>query len=179
MSTYTSRFQDWLSEWNDGKTRQVLVVLLAVLLGLLIGMVTYTVAKAVFYDLFPRAPLIDYHDTEQARELLKTDPVGSYWVLAISWVFGTLAGAYCSVRWAKIGQFPAWIVGVLLSAFYLIDLFVQPNTLLVFLVCPALVGLCAWGGGWLGMSVNVQKQIRMDTQTTEPAVAAAEEPVSE
>ena len=48
QSTFMSRFQDWLGEWNDGKTRQLLVVLLAVLLGLLIGMVTYTIAKAVF-----------------------------------------------------------------------------------------------------------------------------------
>lgn len=174
QSTFMSRFQDWLGEWNDMKTRQVLVVLLAVLMGLLIGMVTYTVAKAVFYDLFPRAPLIDFHDSEQATALLKTDPVGAYWVIAVSWFFGTLAGAYCAVRWAKIGQFPAWITGILLAAFYLIDLFVQPNTLLIFLACPVLVALCAWAGGWLGMYVNVRKHIR-----SQAVMSPAEEAVSE
>ena len=98
----------------------------------------------------------------------------------MSWIFGTLAGAYCAVRWAKIGQFPAWLTGVLLAAFFLIDLVVQPNTLLIFLICPVLVALCAWGGGWLGMYVNVQKQVRSDAQGNEPAtMAAVEEPISE
>lgn len=166
-SSFTSRFQEWMSEWNELKTRQVLVVVLAVLMGLLIGMVTYTVIKAVFYDLFPRAPLIDFHDSEQAAALLKTDPVGSYWVIAISWAFGTLAAAYCAVRVAKMGQFPAWIAGVLLAAFYLIDLFFQPNTLLIFLLSPVIVAGCAYGGGLLGMYVTVRKQMRMDRNVSE------------
>jgi len=161
-SSFTSRFQEWMSEWNELKTRQVLVVVLAVLMGLLIGMVTYTVIKAVFYDLFPRAPLIDFNDSAQAAALLKTDPVGSYWVIAVSWAFGTFAGAYFAVRIAKMGQFPAWIAGILLAAFYLIDLFFQPNTLLIFLLTPVIVAGCAYGGGLLGMYVNVQKQMRMD-----------------
>lgn len=177
QSTFMSRFQDWLGEWNDGKTRQLLVVLLAVLLGLLIGMVTYTIAKAVFYAIAPRYPDIDF---SAQSELLKSDPIGSFWVIAVSWAFGTTAGAYCAVRWAKIGQFPGWIAGVLLAAFYLIDLFVQPNTLLIFLVCPVIVGLCAWGGGWLGMYINVQKSYKADAPSVEPATSVAvEEPISE
>ena len=177
QSTFFSRFQDWLAEWNQGKTRQLLVVLLAVLLGLLIGMVTYTIAKSVFYSIAPRYPNIDF---SAHSDLLKSDPIGSYWVIAVSWIFGTLAGAYCAVRWAKIGQFPAWLAGVLLAAFFLIDLVVQPNTLLIFLICPVLVALCAWGGGWLGMYVNVQKQVRSDAQGSVPAaMTAVEEPISE
>jgi hypothetical protein len=177
QSTFFSRFQDWLAEWNQGKTRQLLVVLLAVLLGLLIGMVTYTIAKSVLYMIAPPYPTTDYSENPV---LLETDPFGSYWVIVVSWTFGTLAGAYCAVRWAKVGQFPAWLAGVLLTAFFLIDLIARPNTMLIFLICPALVALCAWGGGWLGMYVNVQKQYRADAQGAEPvAVAAVEEPISE
>ncbi len=169
-SSFTSRFQDWLNDWSDIKTRQTLVVVLAVLLGLLIGVVSYTIIKQVFYDIFPRAPLIDYRDPTQATELLKTDPVGSYWVIAISWMLGTIAGTYCTTRVAKLGQFPAWIAGVLLAAFYLLDLFFQPHTVLIFILCPVLVGAAAYGGGWLGMYVTVQKQMRAAGTAMSPEV---------
>jgi len=172
-SSFWSRFQDWLSEWSEGKTRISLVLVLAVLMGLLLGMVGYTVIKAVFYDLFPRPPLIDYHDSAQAAELLKTDPVGAYWVIAVSWILGTVAGAYVAARVARMGQFPGWLAGVLLGAFYLCDLFFQPNTLLIFVLCPILVGVAAWGGSRLGMYVTVRRQIRAD-QTLAPAVIAPE-----
>ncbi len=169
-TSFMGRFQEWLGEWSDGKTRISLVLVLAVLMGLLLGMVGYTVIKAVFYDLFPRPPIIDYHDPAQAAELLKTDPVGAYWVIAVSWILGTIGGAYVAARVAKMGQFPGWIAGVLLAAFFLCDLFFQPNTLLIFALCPVLTGLAAWGGGWLGMYVTVRKQMRSE-RASAPVIA--------
>ncbi len=50
-STFMSRFQDWLSDWSEGKTRISLVLVLAVLMGLLLGMVGYTIIKQIFYGL--------------------------------------------------------------------------------------------------------------------------------
>jgi len=169
-STFMSRFQDWLSDWSEGKTRISLVLVLAVLMGLLLGMVGYTIIKQIFYDLFPRPPIIDYHDPVQAAELLKTDPVGAYWVIAVSWILGTVGGAYVAARVARMGQFPGWIAGVMLAAFYLCDLFFQPNTLLIFILCPILVGAAAWGGGWLGMYVTVRRQMRAE-QRVAPVIA--------
>ncbi|WP_443750676.1 hypothetical protein [Asticcacaulis solisilvae] len=178
-SSFMGRFQDWLSDWSEGKTRISLVLVLAVLMGLLLGMVGYTIIKQIFYDLFPRPPIIDYHDPVQAAELLKTDPVGAYWVIAVSWFLGTIAGAYVAARVAKMGQFAGWLAGVLLAAFYLCDLFFQPNTLLIFVLCPVLVGLAAWAGSWLGMYVNVRKQIRAEQRSAPVIVPEVSDTVVE
>lgn len=168
-SSFMSRFQDWLGDWSEGKTRSALIVVLAVLVGLLAALLLYTIMKVVIYDVFPRPPSIDYSDKIEAKKLLDTDPVGAYWVLAISWLFSTVVGSYCTARLAKMGQFTAWIAGIVMGAFYLCDLFFQPHTPLIFVVCPILVGLAAWGGGWLGMYVNVRKQMHSE-RTSAPVI---------
>ena len=161
-SSFTARFRAWLNEWSDAKTRQVLIVVLAVLLGLLLGMVVDTIMRNVGNYIFPPPPILDMADPEQLRELYKTMPVEAYIIKIFSWAIGTLAGGYCAVRVSKMGQFPAWMVGILLFAGYLIGLqpWALPNPLWVLLLCPVLVGACAWGGGWLGMYVTVQKELR-------------------
>ncbi len=167
-STFMSRFQEWLDDWNEDRTRNSLIILLAVLAGLLIGLIVYTVGKLLLYDLFPRPPAIDYRDGEEAAKLLNTEPVTSYWVVVISWLLATLGGAYCATRVAKFGQFPGWLAGILLGAFYLVDLLFQPHTLLIFLICPIFVGIAAYGGGWAGAYINGQKMSR--TQSIAPVV---------
>jgi len=164
MKSSFNRFQDWLGDWDEGKTRQTLVVVLAVLCGLLLGMVLDTVLHRVGDFMFPPPPVLDFADKDQLRELLKTMPVEGYLIRAISWALGTLGGGYCAVRMAKAGQFPAWIVGILLYAGYLIGMISLPNPLWVWLLCPVLVGVCAWGAGWIGMYVTVQKQMKAQTQ---------------
>ena len=164
-SSFLSRFQDWLNEWNDGKTRQILIVVLGVLLGLLVGMVLDTILHSVGNYLFPPPPILDMADHEQLKELYKTMPLEAYFIQIISWGLGTLAGGYCAVRVAKLGQFPAWIVGILLFSGYLIGMLGLPNPIWVILLCPVLVAVCSWASGWVGMFVTVQKTIR--TQQTE------------
>ncbi len=157
MQSSFSRFQTWLGEWNDAKTRQVLVVVLAVLLGVLIGMVLDTALRSIGDYIFPPPPILDMADKDQLRELYKTMPMEAYFIKMVSWAFGTLGGGYCAVRIAKLGQFPAWIVGILLFAGYTIGMLGLPNPLWVTILCPVLVGVSAWAGGWLGMYVTVQK----------------------
>ncbi len=165
MQSSYARFQEWLSEWNDAKTRQVLMVVLAVLLGVLIGMLVDTALTSVGNYIFPPPPILDIADKDQLRELLKTMPVEAYFVRILSWIVGTLGGGYCAVRIAKMGQFPAWIVGILLFAGYLIGMLNWPNPLWVMILCPLLVAGCAWGGGWLGMYTNVRRMgARVDVE---------------
>ena len=158
-SSFFDRFQDWLSEWDDIKTRQVLVVLLAVLCGTLLALVTYIIIKGAILEFYPRPPRIDYSDPVEASKLMATDPVGAYWAMVVSWILGALMGGYTSARVAKFGQAPAWINGVVLLAFYLLDLFAQPHTPLGFVVCTIIVIVCSYAGGWLGSYVTARKQL--------------------
>ena len=66
------------------------------------------------------------------------------------------------MRVAGSGQFPAWLTGILLTAYYWIDLLQLPNTIMLFVLCPILVGLCAWGAGWLTMYFTVQKNLKAE-----------------
>jgi len=168
-SSFVSRFQDFLGEWSEGRTRNTLIVVLAVLVGLLAALLLYTIMKVVIYDVFPRNPRIDFEHPAVARTILDANPLDGYWVLALSWIAGTVAGTYCTARLAKMGQFTAWIAGIVMGAFYLCDLFFQPHTLLAFIICALLTGLAAWGGGWLGMYVNVRKQLQSE-RTVAPVI---------
>ena len=156
-STFFSRFQSWLSEWDETKTRQVLVVLLAVLVGLLVGLVIDTFTRVVG-DFFFSQPLpLDMASKDKLPELYSRFGLEAFGIKILSWAVGTLSGGYCSVRMAKMGQFPAWIVGILLFAGYLIGLLAVPSPIWVRILCPLLVAACAYGAGWLGMYVTVQK----------------------
>ncbi|CAL4867989.1 hypothetical protein MMA231_02262 [Asticcacaulis sp. MM231] len=163
-SSFTDHFQDWLSEWDDTKTRQVLVVVLAVLSGLLIGMLVYTIAKYVLDQMFPFPPGIYMVDAEQKAELMKTVASQVFIIIPLTWVVGTLVGGYFSVVMGKIGQFPAWIAGILLTAYFWIDLLHLPNNMTLFLLCPVLTGICAFAGGWLGMYMVAQKSVKAQAQ---------------
>ncbi len=61
---------------------------------------------------------------------------------------------------------PGWIAGILLTAYFWIDLLQLPNNMTLFILCPVLVGLTAAAGGYLGMYMTAQKQMR--TQAIEP-----------
>ena len=159
-STFFSRFQDWLAEWDETKTRQVLVVVLAVLVGLLVGLIIDTAMRMLGDFAFPPPPVLNMADTEQLKELYKTMPAEAFAIKILSWGIGTLAGGYAAVRIAKLGQFPAWIVGILLFAGYLIGMIGLPIPTWVMLLCPVLVAACAYGAGWLGMYITVQKEIK-------------------
>ncbi|MDI7774272.1 hypothetical protein [Asticcacaulis sp. EMRT-3] len=155
-----SRFQDWLSAWDDAKTRQVLVVVLAVLSGLLLGMLVYTITKYVLDQMFPFPPGLYMMQGAQKAELMKTVALQVFLVIPITWMVGTLVGGYCATRMGKVGQFPAWITGILLIAYFWIDLLSLPNDMALFVLCPILVVICAVAGGWLGMYMTVQKSLK-------------------
>lgn len=159
-STFFSRFQEWLSEWDETKTRQVLVVVLAVLVGLLVGLIIDTAMRLLGDFMFPPPPVLNMADKEQLKELYTTMAGEAFAIKILSWALGTLAGGYTAVRVAKMGQFPAWIVGILLYAGYLIGLLSLPVPLWVIIVCPLLVAACAYGAGWLGMYITVQREIK-------------------
>ena len=157
MRTSLSRFQAWMSEWNDAKTRQLLVVVLAVLLGVLIGMSIYLLSKWLANEFWSYPPGLYLSGPDAHDRLLKDSALQIFICTTVSWAVGTLAGGYVSVRLAKLGQFPAWIAGVILASCYWIDLLFQPHTLLQFVLCPFIVAACAWGGGWLGAYMNFRK----------------------
>jgi len=167
-STFLSRFQDWLSEWSEVKTRQVLIVVLAVMLGLLLGMIVYTISKYLLGQMFPFPPGLYYDEGEEKRELMKTVAAQVFILIPVMWAIGTVVGGYCAARVAKMGQFPAWIAGVLLTAYFWIDLPSLPNTLTLYILCPIIVGLASYGAGWLGMFVTVRKELR--SQAQEPSI---------
>ncbi|HTM83122.1 hypothetical protein [Asticcacaulis sp.] len=159
-SSFTGRFQDWLSEWDDGKTRQVLVVVLVVLSGLLLGMLVYTIAKYVLDQLFPFPPGIYMVDAEQKAELMKTVAGQVFLVIPLTWAVGALVGGYFATFLGKVGQFPAWLTGILLTTYFWIDLLHLPNTTTLFILCPIIVGVCAFASGWLGMYMTAQKAVK-------------------
>lgn len=156
-STFFSRFQDWLGEWSEAKTRQVLIVVLAVLLGLLLGMIVYTISK---YLIAPSFPGLYFDAPQERQELMKTVGLQVFVLVPAMWGIGTLIGGYCAVRVAKMGQFTAWIVGILLTAYFWIDLPSLPNTLTLYILCPIVVGLASYAAGWLGMFITVRKELR-------------------
>ncbi len=159
-SSFTSRFQDWLSEWDETKTRQVLIVVLATLLGLLLGMIVYSISKYLLGQMFPFPPGLYFDEADEKRELMKTVAAQVFILIPTMWGIGTLIGTYCAARVAKLGQFPAWIAGIMLTAYFWIDLASLPNTLTLYILCPIVVGLCAYAGGWLGMYITVRKEIK-------------------
>ena len=156
-SSFTGRFQDWLSEWNDAKTRQTLAVVLVVLIGLLIGMVFYTIAKYVMDQLFPFPPGLYLVEAEQKAELMKTVAAQVFIIIPTTWAVGTLVGGYFATLFGKVGQFPSWLTGILLTAYFWIDLLHLPNNMTLFILCPILTGVFAWAGGWFGMYMQAQK----------------------
>jgi uncharacterized protein YneF (UPF0154 family) len=167
--SFGRRFQEWLNEWNELKTRQVLVVVLAVLMGLLAGMVVYTISKAIINWAWTYPPgVYDIGGADQQKNQINNAQMQIYLCTAAAWIVGTLGGGYCATRVAKMGRFPAWITGVLLVAYYWIDLLFQPRVLPQFLLCPILVAICAYAGGWLGMYVTVRKQMKSDTRDVAP-----------
>lgn len=153
-------FQDWLAQWGENRTRGFLAVVLAVLTGFLVGLVVDTLAHRVGDFIFPPPPILDMADRDQLQALYDTMPIEAFWVQILSWSVGTLAGGYTAVRMAKTGQFPAWMVGVLLLAGYMIGMLWLHNPMWLVILCPLLVAACAWAGGWLGMYVNVLKERR-------------------
>ncbi len=157
-SSFSGRFQEWLSEWNDAKTRQVLVVVLAVLSGLLIGMLVYTIAKYVLDQLFPFPPGIYLSTGEEKAELMKSVAAQIFVVIPVTWAIGTFAGGFLSVNVGKSGQFPAWITGILLTAYFWIDLLSLPSNTTLFIMCPVVTGLCAYAAGWAAMYRTVQRR---------------------
>lgn len=156
-SSALSRFQDWLSEWSDAKTRQVLVVVLGVLCGLLLGMVVYAAAKYALDQMFPFPPGLYMAHGDEKAALMKTVAVQLFIVIPLTWAVGALAGGYCAARMGRAGQFPAWIAGILLVAYDWIDLLSLPNDAALFVLCPVVVGLCAFAGGWLGMYAEARR----------------------
>ncbi|MFT4075305.1 MAG: hypothetical protein QM647_07200 [Asticcacaulis sp.] len=155
-----ARFQDWLSEWDDGKTRQLLMVVLVVLSGLLLGMLVYTIAKYVLDQFFPFPPGLYMVDAEQKAELMKTVAGQVFIIIPITWAVGALIGGYFATLMGKVGQFPAWLTGILLTAYFWIDLLHLPYTTTLFILCPVIVGLCAAASGWLGMYMTAQKAMK-------------------
>lgn len=167
--SFVSRFQAWLNEWNELKTRQVLMAVLAVLMGLLAGMVVYTISVSIMNSFWSYPPGVYIGDAAQQEEQFNQSSLQIYLCTAASWAVGTLGGCYCATRVAKMGQFPAWITGILLTAYYWINLLFQPHGGLVeFMLCPVLVGICAYAGGWLGMYVTVRKQMKSDRREATP-----------
>ncbi|MDV6329693.1 hypothetical protein [Asticcacaulis sp. 201] len=159
-SSFVERFQEWLSEWDDAKTRQVLVVTLVVLSGLLLGMLVYTIAKYVLDQLFPFPPGLYMVEAAERAELMKTVSGQVFIIIPVTWAVGALGGGYFATVMGKIGQFPAWITGILLTAYFWIDLLHLPSTTTLFVACPLIVGICAFAGGWLGMYVTAQKAVK-------------------
>jgi MFS family permease len=155
-----TRFQNWISEWDDSKTRQLLMVVLVVLSGLLAGMLVYTIAKYVLDQLFPFPPGLYMVDAEQKAELMKTVASQVFIIIPVTWAVGALIGGYLATAMGKVGQFPAWLTGILLTAYFWIDLLHLPYTTTLFILCPVIVGLCAIASGWLGMYLTAQKAMK-------------------
>jgi hypothetical protein len=159
-STFFSRFQDWLNDWHEAKTRQVLIVVLAVLLGVLLGMIVYTISKYFLGQMFPFPPGLYFDEGEEKRELMKTVAAQVFILIPVMWAIGTVIGGYCAVRVAKMGQFPAWIVGILLTAYFWIDMGSLPSTLTLYILCPVIAAIACYAAGWLGMFITVRKDLR-------------------
>lgn len=150
----------WLLEWDDEKTRRVLVTMLAILSGLLLGLVVQTIFKEVGDYLFPPPPLLDMVTPEERLELMHTIPSAAFVITLVSWAIGALCGAYVAVRIAKTGQYPGWIVGILLFAGDLIVIVSTPHPMWFNLISVPLVAVSAFVGAWLGYLVLHQQYRR-------------------
>jgi hypothetical protein len=159
-SSYFDRLQDWLSEWDDDKTRHLLMVVLGVLVGLLIGLMVDAIAHRALPYLFNDNLNASIATDDLLAQHYKTDPFynirGNLWV-AISWMFGSLAGGYVSVRMTKIGEFVAWFTGILLVSSYFIGMLDGPYPVWMWVICPLIVGAAAFGAGRLGDYINARR----------------------
>ncbi|WAC48090.1 hypothetical protein OVA03_15550 [Asticcacaulis sp. SL142] len=174
-----TRFSDvmrrWLLEWDDEKTRRALVSTLAVLLGLLLGMVLQTIFKEVGDYLFPPPPLLDMVTPEERLELMSTIPSAAFVITLVSWAVGALFGAYVAVRVAKTGQYPGWIVGILLFAGDLMTIISTPHPMWFNLISVPLVAVSAFVGAWLGYVVLHQQYVRAQRRAAARQDAASQE----
>jgi len=159
-SSYFDRLQDWLAEWNDDKTRQLLMVVLAVLVGLLIGLMVDAIAHRLLYYFFPSDLYAAIAAPEELAREYKENPFSNLSgtsLIVISWIFGSLAGGYVSVRMTKIGEFVAWFTGILLLASYYIGMLGAPNPTWLWVICPFIVAASAFVAGRLGDYVNAKR----------------------
>lgn len=157
-SGYLTRFQNWLKDWDDTKTRHLLMVVLAILTAILIGLIVDGMMnRFINMSIYTRPPILDYStDKAQLKELLATMPIEAFIIKILSWIIGAFTAAYVAVRMTKIGDFVGWIAGVILMAIYLIGLLGAPNPLWVWIVCPVVTGLSAFGASLLAERVNAR-----------------------
>jgi hypothetical protein len=153
------RLQLWLSEWNDDKTRQTLLVVLAVLTGLFTGLMVETIMGRVGQFIFPPPPKFGMANTEELKALLAAMPVEIYLIKILSWALGALGGGYVAARMAKIGPMAALLCAILLTASLMIGLGGEPHPLWVWIVCPLIVLASAYGAGFLAHRVNEDRII--------------------
>ncbi len=158
-SSFFSRFSNWLQEWDETKTRQVLIVLLGVLAGLLLGMLVYTIAKYALDQMFPFPPGLYMIQGAEKEALLKTVAVQVFVSIPLTWAIGAFVGGYCAARMGNIGQFPAWISGILLTAYFWLDMLQMPSNTVLYVLCPVLVGVFSVFGGRLGMYVSAKRRL--------------------
>lgn len=140
------------SERTRFQTRHVLMIVLGVLCGLLLGMIVYMLAKYLLDQMFPFPPGLYMMHGDEKSELMKSVLGQLFLGIPLTWALGTVAGSYCAMRLGRIGPLTGWITGVLLIAYYGLDLQNQPHNIALFVLCPIVVGVAAWAGGWLGQS---------------------------
>ncbi|OYW78931.1 MAG: hypothetical protein B7Z26_08935 [Asticcacaulis sp. 32-58-5] len=104
--------------------------------------------------------MLDMVTPEERLELMHTIPSAAFIITLVSWALGASIGAYAAVRIAKTGQYPGWIVGILLFAGDLIIMITTPHPMWFNLISVPLVAVSAFIGAWLGYFVLHQQYVR-------------------
>jgi len=151
------RLQLWLSEWNDEKTRQTLLVVLAVLTGLFTGLMVDTIMGRIGQFIFPPPPKFGMASANELKAMLAAMPVEIYVIKIISWVLGAFSGSYIATRMAKIGPLTSILCAILISASLMIGLGTEPHPMWVWILCPLVVIATSYGAGLIAHRVNEDK----------------------
>lgn len=159
----------YITHWDEGRIRRVMMATLAVLSGLLLGLIFSILACKIFFFLSPPSLYIDMADPTELQALMSTVSSTDFFVELAAWSVAILGGGYCAVRIGNMGPHLAWVVGALIYLFpyQVTEPFQGLGVLATFMALPHpawVMGLslglgvaAAYVAGLLGSYVNSTK----------------------
>lgn len=150
--------KDWTRDWNEDKLRSVLMVVLSLVAAIFIGLMVDAVMRRFGDFMYPPPPSLQLSKGEELKALLSAMPVEAYLIKILSWLIGSLVGAYIAVRMSKIGEFPAWIAGFLILSCYYLGMLGTPHPMWVWIACFVVVTGASFGAGRLANLVNLAQK---------------------
>lgn len=101
---------------------------LAVMGGLVVGMILIGLLEGLGHLLFPLPEGIDTSDMDAMAEYIKTAPAAALIWVFVAWLVGAFGGGVAASMIGKdFGRMPAYGVGIILTLFGLMNIYMIPH----------------------------------------------------